>query len=169
MQNMYVPELDQEMAVLGVAEAESLIAEEPGRWNVISIVNDPEETPSLSGARKLLRLVFDDIDGTWDEAGGVLATEDDVLRAIAFAKKTGRQPLLIHCTAGVSRSTAIAWTVVYARLCGAPRAGHRALGIVRRIRPICLPNRHILRLSINLLAKHPDERQALQRELASVL
>ena len=166
---MYVPELDRELAVLSVAEAEALTAEEPGRWNVISVSTDPDQTPPLTGAQRLLRLAFDDVDGTWPEPGVVLATKGDVLQALQFARKATRQPLLIHCTAGISRSAALAWAVVYDRLNRRADAGSMALEIVRRVRPICAPNRHILRLSIALLAKRPLERERVLEELAAVL
>jgi len=166
---MYVPELDQDIAVLSVGEAELLTAKEPGRWHVISISNDPGAHPSLAGARRLLRLAFDDVDGTWEELGGVLATEEDILQALQFARKAEQQPLLIHCTAGISRSAAVAWAVVCDRLNGQRDAGQVALEIVRRVRPICAPNRHVLRLSIALLARRPAQREKLEEELALVL
>ncbi len=166
---MYVPELEQEMAVLGRDEAELLDAQEPGRWNIISISNEPLGAPVFPGARRLLRLAFDDVEDGWGEPDAVYASEEDIEKALSFARKSGNQPLLVHCTAGVSRSTALAWALVYDRLRGAPQAGRTAIEIVRRIRPMLMPNRHVLRLGIVLLTANASEAARLRKELAPLV
>lgn len=74
-----------------------------------------------------------------------LATREDVVAALAFAQNRTR--LLIHCRAGVSRSTAIALAILTDRLQD-PRA---ALAAVIELRAIAVPNRHITALADDVL------------------
>jgi predicted protein tyrosine phosphatase len=69
-----------------------------------------------------------------------LATLDDVTTALAFAR--GRQRLLVHCHAGISRSTAMTLGILTERL-GDPET---AFAEVLRLQPHAVPNRHIVRL-----------------------
>ena len=94
--------------------------------NVISIVGtwsaDPEDTDPPGGwdvwealdARKL-RLVFDDV--LEDTAHGDAPNATDVQEIIDFADGIGTGRTIIHCAAGISRSTAAA-LIVIAKLLG---------------------------------------------------
>jgi|YNPNPStandDraft_1061719.scaffolds.fasta_scaffold14168_2 predicted protein tyrosine phosphatase len=166
---MYIEELDQDIAIASVVEAESLVASQPGYWNVISICDGLADRARLVGARDLLQLHFDDIEDMYLSLGGIIATKEDITRALRFAREVKNDPLLIHCTAGVSRSTAVAWIVTYDKLRGQPDAARKALDIVRAVRPMLIPNRHVLKLGIAVLGKSRAERQQLRRDLAEVL
>ena len=66
--------------------------------------------PSLSENQRL-RLSFNDVDAPAD--GMVLASENDVQRMITFIKNWDQKaPMLIHCWAGISRSTATAFAAL---------------------------------------------------------
>ena len=66
--------------------------------------------PSLSDAKRL-RLSFNDINAPAD--GMVAANGDDASRLIHFIRCWDqKQPLLIHCWAGISRSTATAFAAL---------------------------------------------------------
>lgn len=68
------------------------------------------EFPSLSEKQRL-RLSFNDVNAPAD--GMVTATEADAERLIAFIQQWDRQaPLLVHCWAGISRSTATAFAAL---------------------------------------------------------
>ena len=99
---------------IGTAEEERLLDE----CRIISI-NDvsihPEPPPfsrRLLGHPNLLVLFFDDV-----ETEGANAFSIEMARQIvSFVQGTGNRPILIHCTAGISRSGAVGLAI--AEQCG---------------------------------------------------
>ena len=91
-----------------------------------------------------LKVSMDDID---EPADGLIAPNDDhILRLLAFVRGWDRKaPLVVHCFAGISRSSASAFTAACAL------NPHRdEISIARRIRaasPIAQPNRLIVALA----------------------
>ena len=81
------------------------------------------------------------------------ATEEDVRRIIRLAEglrsETGR--VLIHCEAGVSRSSAAA-LIMYACWLG-PGREWEAMERVRAQRPVALPNRRMVEIADRLLVR----------------
>lgn len=78
-----------------------------------------------------------------DRRTRTLATRDDIRRILDFtASLSVGDRLLVHCYAGISRSTAVALGV----LCQHGLAPRQAMGVVRTLRPIAAPNAHILAL-----------------------
>jgi predicted protein tyrosine phosphatase len=92
-----------------------------------------------------LRLLIADV--VTDEG----ATEEDVQQIIQLAGqlKSGKGKVLIHCEAGVSRSTAAA-LIIYACWFGHGRE-HEAMERVIAQRPCAIPNRRMVRLADSLL------------------
>lgn len=83
-------------------------------------------------------------------AGYVTPSADHVSQALAFAS-SGDGPILIHCYAGVSRSTAMAYAVACAR---EPDRCERELAqTLRRLSPTATPNRLIVRLADEALGR----------------
>lgn len=84
-----------------------------------------------------------------------LATENDVWEAIDFAN--GRENLLVHCEAGIGRSTAIALAILVSHL---KTAGDHddleqlALDRLLEIRPESAPNLHIVALTDKVLDRN---------------
>jgi predicted protein tyrosine phosphatase len=91
------------------------------------------------------------------------ATEGDIRKIIALAEElrstNGR--ILIHCEAGVSRSTAAA-LIMYACWLG-PGREHGAMMRVMAQRPIAIPNRRMVQIADSLL----DREGRLLAELSS--
>jgi predicted protein tyrosine phosphatase len=79
------------------------------------------------------------------------ATKEDVQRIIELAEQlqSYNGKVLIHCEAGVSRSTAAA-LIIYACWLGRGRE-REAMELVIAQRPIAMPNRRMVRLADNLL------------------
>jgi len=82
------------------------------------------------------------------------ATEQDISKIITLAEDlrsaTGR--ILIHCEAGISRSSAAA-LIMYAYWLG-PGHEHEAMARVLAQRPVAIPNRRMVELADKLLDRH---------------
>ena len=106
-----------------------------------------------------LRLEFVDIRSDGD--GTMTAPElDHVERIVEFAPVADGKRTLIHCQAGISRSTAAAF-IITAVLLG-PGSELEALAKVLAVRPIALPNTRMVRFADEILARDG----ALMRALA---
>lgn len=94
-----------------------------------------------------LRLEFDDIETPISDPDYCLPCFDDILKVTNFVAKMPRSDgrILIHCHAGISRSTAIA-LIVCAIILGAGKE-EEALGAVLTSRPQARPNRWIVELA----------------------
>lgn len=123
----------------------------------VSLIDpDDRETPlhpPKSTAYKL-QLIFNDLDDIEMKlpmfARYIRPEEEHVARLVAFGRAMESLTdwgLLVHCEAGISRSTASAITVITA-------AGYRpatAFGMVRQACPEMLPNRRILRMADEIM------------------
>jgi HEAT repeat protein/predicted protein tyrosine phosphatase len=94
-----------------------------------------------------LRLEFDDIETPISDPDYCLPCFDDIIKVINFVAKMPRSDgrILIHCHAGISRSTAIALTVC-ATILGAGKE-EEAIVAVLMSRPQAKPNRWIVELA----------------------
>lgn len=104
-------------------------------------------------SRRQLILRFDDISEAVPNRR--LATVFDIEEAIAFARAAQDKPLLIHCNAGISRSSAMALAVLADRR--GPGAEASALRELIARRPGSIPNIHVVALADTFL----DRRGAL--------
>jgi predicted protein tyrosine phosphatase len=146
---MNVPELIIEVA--SRAEASDIL-NSPLRCSevtyLISIGDLHDELPAgYNNVPHKLRLLIADV---LTELG---ATEEDIWQIIRLAEglrsETGR--VLIHCEAGVSRSTAAA-LIMYAYWLG-PGCEWEAMEQVRTQRPVAFPNRRMVELADRLLVR----------------
>jgi predicted protein tyrosine phosphatase len=160
---MFVASLNQSVVVVGLDEVFRLPANELSGWNILSIRGRMNERPlNFPAARRVKTLHFDDVEA--DHSDYLFAaTPKDIEDAIAFGREVGEEPLLIHCHAGISRSTAAAWIIIWDKLKNEPDAVQLSFDIVRKLRPILLPNRHVLRLGIEALAPKETQKRILQQ------
>lgn len=116
---------------------------------LISIGAPEDDLPAgYSNVPSRLRLLFGDTETA--EHG---ASESDIQCLIDLAEELNRSTakVLIHCEAGVSRSTAAA-LIIYTCLLG-PGSERRAMDLVLRQRPIAMPNRRMVKIADALLRR----------------
>lgn len=147
-----------DLIITDVFEAIKLTEGSPGHYRVVSIVSaNPAirivEMPFyLPRAKEVLYLTFDDIaeryrDFALSTGQFRLATEEDCRQALDFLSKGG--PCLIHCEAGISRSTGTALGYLLTQYPDYKEAVDKLF----EIRPCAQPNSHILRLMCQILHK----------------
>jgi predicted protein tyrosine phosphatase len=126
--------------------------EETGARRVITLMRDVElvrRPPTIEHADHLL-LRLDDISEPLD--GYTVPGEEHVAELLTFVRSWDRAaPLVIHCYAGVSRSTAGAFVSACALN---PRRPETAIAQdIRRLSPTATPNVRIVRLADRLLGR----------------
>jgi predicted protein tyrosine phosphatase len=121
-----------------------------GPSHLVSLVSDSEQpaTPAGMQVERHLRVVIHDINEPL--FGHILADERHIADLIAFVRAwpPDQGPLLIHCMAGISRSTAAALIALVTK------AGGRELEAAERLRraaPHAYPNRRMIALADLLL------------------
>ncbi|MCB1487417.1 MAG: tyrosine phosphatase family protein [Bauldia sp.] len=123
-----------------------------GASHLISVINDdtPVVRPSSIAPENHLFLGINDI--VEPTEGLVAATEDHVRELIAFVERwDGERPMVVHCYAGISRSTAAAFVA----LCTArPERDEKELALrLREASPWAYPNPLIVAIGDELLGR----------------
>ena len=147
---------------------------EAGVTHVLSILDpecpDPPEFEDYAPHRRLALRFHDIIDPL---PGRHPPTRDDVIRLLSFGRELSDADschLLVHCHAGVSRSTAATALILAQAHPGRP--AREVLDAVSRIRPRAWPNLRILEYGDELLGRNgeivaaasPVYRRVLDRE-----
>ena len=153
----------RKVKIVGVEEALRLSKAELTGWNILSICSRMEAPLSFPGAKSTKSLHFDDVEDDCPGDKEFAARPEDIQKALEFSRGIDDGPLLIHCHMGISRSTAIAWIIIYDKLKGKPDAVRSSFEIVRKLRPILSPNRHVLRLGVEALAQKGSRKRVMQQ------
>lgn len=137
--------------VCPLAEVDSLV-ETTGASHLVSLLslNTPAPPPRMIPPERRLAISVSDIAEPME--GHVLAEEEHVAPIIAFARAWPRErPLLIHCWAGISRSTAAAFVSVCAL---APHRDEAEIArALREASPSATPNPRIVAVADALLGR----------------
>jgi predicted protein tyrosine phosphatase len=118
------------------------------------------ETPQLIKPGKHLRLLVHDIAEAMP--GHVAPGEDHIAELIEFALTWGGEgPMVVHCWAGISRSTAAAYTA----LCAInPQVSEAVIATrLRQASPTAYPNRLMIRLADAALERRGRMVRAIER------
>jgi predicted protein tyrosine phosphatase len=117
---------------------------------LLSIETEPPPTPPALRSEHHLRLTFHDIAAPID--GYTHPTEAHVAEILAFAQAWDRRaPLLIHCWAGISRSTAAAYMTACALY--PDRDEHDLARALRTASPTATPNALMIAHADSLLGR----------------
>jgi predicted protein tyrosine phosphatase len=137
--------------ISGLAEVPGLIAAR--RPSHLITLLDPAtmiETPAGLTADRHLKLAVNDIA---EPTEGLIPPDESVVtRLLAFGSTWDEtHPMLIHCWAGISRSTASAFVLACER---SPNAPERQIALaMRRAAPHASPNRRIVALADDMLRR----------------
>jgi predicted protein tyrosine phosphatase len=148
------------LIVCGLADVEPLIAAR--RPSHLITLLDPAtmiETPAGVAPERHLKLGVNDIVEPMEQM--VVPDETVVGRILAFGKTwDGADPMLIHCWAGISRSTATAFILACER---SPEVPERAIALaLRQAAPHASPNRRIVALADDLMGRGGRMTQAVE-------
>ena len=119
---------------------------------VITIEDSTIENPLRIDSRPPDQLVlrFDDISVPMDDF--IEPQEAHIERALAFADTIGEGSLLIHCHAGISRSSAIALAIIAKRL--GPGKEKEAVKVLEKINPHARPNKSMVWFTDEILDRN---------------
>jgi predicted protein tyrosine phosphatase len=127
--------------------------EETGARHVVSLMKDVElvrRPPAIANGNHLL-LRMDDISAPLD--GYTAPAEEHIAELLAFVRGWDRAaPMVMHCYAGVSRSTAGAF--VSACALNPKRAEAAIAGDIRRLSPTATPNIRIVAIADRMLGRN---------------
>jgi len=161
---MLIPQLNRHLAVCGLTELPAILRRDRNFWNVISVLEPSMLPPPVQGAKRVHRLTFHDIEDEkqLDTDGARLASAEDIASALAFADAVPKEPILVHCRAGISRSTALAVVLLvrgHMQQGSEPNA-ERIADQILDIRRQAIPNVLVMKLGFGLF---------MQQEAADLL
>lgn len=140
-----LPAMSRETIYVGPLSAVEDACRRTGVSHLVTLINDETmlETPATVAAGKHLRLTMHDIAEA--QPGLLPPGEKHVAELIDFALRWEREaPMLIHCWAGISRSTAAAFIAQCALNPGADE--YRVAEALRAASPTATPNRRLVAL-----------------------
>ena len=147
--------------VCPISKVQPLI-DEHGVSHVVTLLapETPQPAPQGIARDKHLKLAFHDILGELE--GHVAPRAADAERLIGFFETWDReQPMLIHCWAGISRSTAAAFTALC--LLRAESDEEEIAWELREASPSATPNRLIVSLADNVLGRQGRMVRAVEK------
>lgn len=133
-----------------------------GASHVVTLINlgTQVERPTGIDADRHLVLGMSDVNEAMD--GHVLPGEEHVARFLAFARAWDRRaPLVVHCWAGISRSTAAAYIAACAF---APMQDEQDIALrLRAASPSATPNARLVAIADMMLGRDGRMTEAIER------
>ncbi len=142
----------KETIFVGPLSAVNPTIEESGVGYLVTLINDQTmiDTPPAISPHKHLRLAMNDI--SEPQPGMVIPGDDHVAELLDFVIAWDQQePMLIHCWAGISRSTAAAFISLCALNPEIPE--QQIARMLRAASPTATPNRRLVTLADDLLER----------------
>jgi predicted protein tyrosine phosphatase len=140
------------MIIVSPLSAVPRLVSDPGVTHVLGLLGPESQHPELGLAEdNHLRLVFHDITGPME--GMVAPMRGHMEAIIDFVERWDRSGgLLIHCWAGISRSTASAFTAMC--LLHPERDEHEIARELRTHSPVATPNRRMIAFADEILGRN---------------
>lgn len=143
------------LKVCSANEAINITNEKPNYWHVISISTTEDRWPNLPNAAFVKKFSFYDIDKAYKLIDDTIiepVSPNMVSELIDTGRSIGDNPLLVHCFAGISRSTATALVILLDKFYGSEFDVDLAVETVYKVREHMYPNKHVLSLGIKEIA-----------------
>lgn len=154
---MLIEPLQLNIGVCAMADLRGIARRDPGFWNLISIRGIGIGQIDTRGYRQVHKVTCEDIRDPKrdDETIPGYPEKAHVEGCLRFANTVAGEPILIHCVAGISRSTAIALCLIIQAM---KLDGYTEQEIIEQapqfltdIRPQASPNPIILKLGIEII------------------
>ena len=154
--------------ILGQSEAEGLTKQETKQWNVISIWSGLDGEPGArqpdfgDNIKDLCQQKFHDIEKS--DGQYIMCSESQLKRMIEFGRQKYDDNLIVHCYAGISRSSATVFSILldyYNKTNGGDNFGamDSALNslVLIKNRNLIFPNRHIIDMAVKFISGGVDD------------
>ena len=163
---MFITELQRHLAVCGAAEVPRFTTRDPGFWNIVSIHDPFTNRQPWPQAKDVHYACFHDAEQSPSESIRLMDKED-IARILRFVDMRPAEPLLIHCQFGVSRSTAVALTLLVRGLVmdGVTDVIETAVDTLLTVRRQSSPNGLVLKLGLETFMA---AREALELTVALI-
>jgi len=146
---MYFENLGRHLSISSLSGTKEILARDGKEfWNILSILSPRLGKPILRGAKNVVSLTFDDTINPSNEEGWVAARPQEISRANVFWDDTAGEPMLVHCLAGLSRSTGLALALIVREIWGTKDLLKEATDTLLAIRPQACPNAYVLQLGL---------------------
>ena len=130
-----------------------------GASHAITLINEQTPVQPPVDDANYLRLSFNDI--ATEIPGLVAPAEADVVKLLAFVRTWDKKsPLVIHCFAGISRSTASAYITTLAL--EPERDAYALAAELRALSPSATPNPRLIAFADKLLGRNGDMIAAIE-------
>ena len=138
-------------------EAEEWVKNSDIEWDIISIGSQNDLWPKFEFNSNVCQLDFDDLkfdpnykyNDKLKKRGFKYPTYKEISKGIMFARMNSSRPLLIHCAAGISRSPAMAFLIIYDELRD-EQASYKKLHEIKSP-DLIMPNEYIIKLGRELI------------------
>lgn len=153
---MLIEELGRHLAVSSIPELERSMKMDAGFWNVISI-REPAvaRPPFLRYAKRVHEAIFEDREEVDPVVPCAPPRREHLAAIFRFVDDHPGEPILVHCLAGLSRSPAVALTLIVRGLLGhdanlgaQSALVERAVDLLIQIRPQSRPNTLVLQVGL---------------------
>lgn len=125
---------------------------ETGARDVVTLIKNIAQVATPAPVERARHLALDFADIIAPKEGEVLATENHIEALLGFVTGWSREaPLIIHCYAGVSRSTAGAFITACALR--PERSEAEWAAAIRRESPTATPNTHLVAMADRILGR----------------
>lgn len=155
---MYIEQLGRHLYVCSLSETADLLKRDRGFWNIVSIHEPEIPRACFREAKKIHYGCFHDVEDI-AQAPGCRSPQPDHLEAILrFVDSIPGEPIMIHCRAGLSRSPAVALTLIVRAMVKATAPDqlvNEAADVLLAIRPQARPNVLVLRLGLEQFLPAP--------------
>ena len=155
---MFIRELGRHLAVSSIPELERFLKMDAGFWNVVSIRAPAAPRPAfLHYAKCVHEAIFEDLENIDPAVRCAPPRREHLAAILRFVDTRPGEPILVHCLAGLSRSPAVALTLIVsglvtqrADLKTQPALVEKAVNLLLQIRPQSRPNVLVLQVGLGL-------------------